>query len=263
MIRAAVNGAAGRMGQLLVKLICESKEFQLVSALERADHPDLGKDAGTLAGTRPSGIPLSSELVQPVDVLIDFSSPDSTLQRVSECIKKRSPMVIGTTGHAPEGLKRIREASAIVPIVLSPNMSLGVNLLAEVLPVIAKALGNSFDAEIVEAHHRFKKDSPSGTALKLAEAIAGGLGLSVKENAVYGRQGIVGERKRTEIGILAVRAGDIVGEHTVIFGGLGERIEVKHIAQSRECFARGALRAAQFVVAKPPALYTMKDVLAL
>lgn len=263
MVKVAINGAAGRMGKLLVRLVCEEERFELVSALERPQHPDSGKDAGIVAGAGQTGVKISSELDGEVDVLIDFSEPSSTLQRLRQCVENNIAMVIGTTGHNQEGLEEIRNSASQIPIVLSPNMSLGVNLLVEILPKVARALGGGFDIEIVEAHHRFKKDAPSGTALKLAEAIAEALGISLEENVVYGRHGIPGERTSSEIGVFAVRAGDIVGEHTVVFGGLGERIEIKHIAHSRECFARGALRSAEFIVSQPSGLYSMRDVLSL
>lgn len=258
-----INGAAGRMGRRLVALASEDAELKVVAALERSAHPDLGKDAGFLAGTGPLGVPLTDTLSASADVLIDFSSPDSTRQRLAECLARHVGMVIGTTGLTEQVQEDIRHASSTIPILYSPNMSVGVNLLFQLVGQVARVLGKAYDIEIVEAHHRFKKDAPSGTARRLAELVAESLSLNLDQAACYGRQGITGERPAQQIGIHAIRGGDIVGEHTVSFIALGERVELRHVAQSRDTFVRGALRAAKFLAGKPPGLYTMEHALGL
>jgi 4-hydroxy-tetrahydrodipicolinate reductase len=264
MLRIGINGAAGRMGRRLVALINEADDMELAAALEREGHPDLGSDAGEVAGVGPLNVTLTSALDAKPDVLIDFTVADSTLfERARACAEAGVAMVVGTTGMTDEQVEELREATAGIACVFAPNMSVGVNVLAKLVRAAAQALGDDFDIEIIEAHHRFKKDAPSGTALKLAKAAAEGVERDLNEVGVYGRQGMVGERTQKEIGIHAVRAGDIVGEHTVLFGALGERIELKHSAQSRDTFVRGALRAARFVVGKAPGLYSMEDVLGL
>ena len=195
--------------------------------------------------------------------MIDFSLPAGTMRRLDTCVEREIPMVIGTTGLDDHQTGKVRAASKIIPIVFAPNMSIGVNLLFSIVGSVARALGEDYDVEIVETHHRFKKDAPSGTALKLAEAIAEATGRDLKKDARYGRRGAVGERASSEIGIHAVRGGDVVGEHTVTFATLGERVELTHKAGSRETFARGALRAAKFLLTQKPALYSMLDVLGL
>ncbi len=244
------------MGRMLVRLVCEDAELELAAALERADHPLHGADAAP--GAR---VKFGTELPDGVDVMIDFATPQSTMERLANCVERNIAMAIGTTGFDSDQVGRLRAASEKIPLLLAPNMSVGVNVVFEIAAEIARRLGNDYDIEIIEAHHNQKGDAPSGTALRIAESIAGALGVDLSEHAVYGRRGRVGKRPRGEIGIHAVRAGDIVGDHTVIFATQGERIELRHQAHSRENFARGALRAARFLAGKPAGFYSMKDVL--
>ena len=262
-MKVAINGAAGAMGKRLIALLRETDDLQLVAALDRQDHPDLGKDAGLLAGGEPLGVMLSDELSAHPDVLVDFSAPEATVARAAECAEKGVAVVIGTTGLTAEQRDRIeRQVAAKVPVLLAPNMSLGVNVLFGLVERVARALGDGYDIEIVEAHHRRKKDAPSGTALELGRRIARALDRDPEAVLCYGRQGPVGARKPEEIAIHAVRGGDIVGDHTVVFAAEGERLELTHRASSRDVFAHGALRAARFLAGKPPGLYSMAHVLA-
>ncbi len=262
--RVGVTGACGRMGSLIIRLVSEDKSLALAAALEAPGHPKLSEDAGLACGLgRALGVKLASELDTHVDVLVDFSLPAGTMAALDVCAKDKIPMVVGTTGLSDPQRAWLTDAAKKIPIVYAPNFSVGVNLLLSIVGNVAKTLGDDYDCEIVEMHHRFKKDAPSGTALKLAEAIAKATDRELKKEAVFGREGAVGERRRGEIGILALRGGDVVGDHTVTFATPGERIELTHKATSRETFARGALRAAKFVVDKKPGLYSMLDVLGL
>jgi len=261
MIKVAINGACGRMGSRLVSLVSEAADLELAAALERQDRPEIGQDIGELAGVGKLGLPLEADLTRDVDVMVDFSTPDATMQRLARSLEKKISMVIGTTGLSTEQLAQINEAAETIPILISPNMSVGVNVLFAVAAEVAKTLGEDFDIEIVELHHRFKKDAPSGTALKVAQNIAAALGKNLDECAVYGRKGIVGERPKGEIAVHAIRGGDIVGEHHIIFSTLGERVELVHRAHTRDAFARGALRAARFIVGKPAGKYEFCDML--
>jgi len=266
VIDIIICGAGGRMGSTLVRLIHESRAMKLVGAIEASDSPQIGKDAGEVAGVGRIGIPIVAEiapLLKKPAVIIEFTAPDATLERAKIAAQKNVPIVIGTTGLTQKQLAEIKKLSRRTRILISANMSLGVNLLVSLMGRVARILGEDYDVEIVEAHHRYKKDAPSGTALALARPIAEALKRDLDKAGVCGRKGIVGERTRQEIGLLSVRAGDIVGDHTVIFGGLGERIEFIHRAQSRETFARGALRAAQWLVKQKKGLYSMQDVLGL
>ena len=263
MLRIGINGAAGRMGQRVAALVSQADDLQLVVALECDGHPLLGRDAGELAGVGTLGVPITTGVDARPDVLIDFSTPESTVARAANCAKIQTALVVGTTGLDAGQVGALEAAATAVPCVFAPNMSVGVNVLAKLVATAAKALGPDYDIEVVEAHHRFKKDAPSGTALKLARAAADALNRRLDDVAVHGRHGRPGERTRTEIGLHAVRAGDLVGEHTVLFGGLGEHLELRHSAHSRDTFARGALRAARFVAGKKPGLYSMEDVLGL
>jgi 4-hydroxy-tetrahydrodipicolinate reductase len=255
MIRIAVNGACGRMAMRVIQLALEDSEFQLVSATERPGHPSLGKDIGVLAGKEPIGLALSTNLTGRPQVLLDFSEPKSSLERAREAAKVGAALLIGTTGLTEAQKKELQKIAERTACLVSPNMSVGVNLLFSLVGGVAKALGDEYDIEIVEVHHRFKKDAPSGTALRLAEKIADATGRNLAADAVYGRHGVIGERKKNEIGIHAIRAGDAVGDHTVIFSCLGERVELVHRATARDAFARGALRAAKFLAGKPPGTY--------
>jgi 4-hydroxy-tetrahydrodipicolinate reductase len=266
MTRIAVAGAAGRMGSRIVALSREYPELKLVGAFEKRGHEAVGKDIGLVVGIGEIGVKLSGSLediIDSVDVIIDFTTPNSTKENVRLTSKKSKAMVIGTTGFSKDDIKEIESSIKSVPCVMASNMSTGVNLLLRVLHDVARVLGDEYDIEIIEAHHRLKKDAPSGTALKMAQVIADATKRSLDEVAVYTRKGLIGERTRKEIGIQTIRAGDIVGEHTVLFGGLGERIEITHKVSSRDTFARGALRAALWISGKPAGLYDMQDVLGL
>ena len=263
MIRVGINGACGRMGARLVVLVPQENDMRIVAALENATHPAIGRDAGSANNGPEIGVAVTPDLPAGVDVLMDFSTPDSTLQRIAECVTHETALVVGTTGLGEKHLPALKEASRRIPCLAAPNMSLGVNLLFKIAPKIAAALGEGYDVEIVEAHHRFKKDAPSGTALRLAEEIARVMKRDPKTCLNYGRQGIVGERPKGQIGVHAVRAGDIVGDHAIMFCGLGERIELTHRAHSRDTFCLGAIAAARFLVGKKPGMYTMDDVLGL
>ena len=266
MIEVVVAGAAGRMGGRIIALVKEAADFRLVGALERSGHPALGRDPGELAGVGKTDVSLSADptgvLIRD-RVLVEFTTPEATLEHLRVAARVRARAVVGTTGFSKAEHSEIATLARELPIVLAPNMSVGVNLMLKVLAELAPALGDDYDVEITEIHHRGKKDSPSGTALKMGEVIAQALGRDLSQVVVHGRHGMTGERTKQEIGILSLRAGDVVGEHTVVFGGLGERIEITHRAASRDTFARGALRAARFVTQAAPGLYSMQDVLGL
>jgi len=266
MIKIAVCGAAGRMGSRIVALSKDYPDIKVTAAVEAKNNPKIGLDAGAVAGIGQIGVKIVDDLekvINEADIAVNFTNPEATLDHLNIVKKYKKSMVIGTTGFSNEEIKIIQEASKEIPIVLSPNMSVGVNLLFRILKDVAKVLGDDYDVEIIEAHHRMKKDAPSGTAIKMAKVIAEALSRNFDEVAVYSRKGIIGERTRKEIGIQTVRAGDIVGEHTVIFGGLGERIEIIHKASSRDTFARGALRAVIWLYGKPAGLYDMGNVLGI
>jgi 4-hydroxy-tetrahydrodipicolinate reductase len=266
MLGLIVCGAAGRMGSTLVRLIHENRALKLAGAVESADHPNIGKDAGEIAGVGKLGVTIQADLaplLKNQSVVVEFTAPDATLEHVRLAARKNVPIVVGTTGLNAKQQQEIEKLARSGRILISANMSLGVNLLVSLLGKVAGILGDDYDVEIIEAHHRFKKDAPSGTALAMAAPIARALKRDLDKAGVCGRKGIVGERTKEEIGLLSIRAGDIVGEHTVIFGGLGERIEFIHRAQSRETFARGALRAAQWLAKQKKGLYSMQDVLRL
>jgi 4-hydroxy-tetrahydrodipicolinate reductase len=266
MVKIAVAGAAGRMGSRITALSKEYEGLKLAGAFERKGHKDIGKDIGTVIGIGDTGVKLvdnAESIINNVDLIISFSTVEASLEHLRLASSKGKAIVIGTTGFTKDALKEVSELTRNIPCVMASNMSMGVNLLLKVLQDIARVLGEGYDIEIIEAHHRMKKDAPSGTALKMAQVIADALRRNLDEVAVYARKGIIGERTAKEIGIQTIRAGDIVGEHTVIFGGLGERIEVTHKASSRDTFARGALRAALWCFGKPAGLYDMQDVLGL
>jgi 4-hydroxy-tetrahydrodipicolinate reductase len=261
-----VSGASGRMGSRIITLSKGLDNFTLTGAMERRDHEHLGRDIGDVIGIGTTGVHITdsiAELIERADVLIDFSSPSATIACLKSLSGNPVPVVIGTTGFSRDEADHIKLYAQNTPCVFAPNMSVGVNLLLKVLADIAKVTGDDYDVEIVEAHHRLKKDAPSGTAMKMAQVLAAALNRDLEDTAVYARHGLIGERTQKEIGIQTVRAGDIVGEHTVLFGGLGERIEITHKASSRDTFARGALKAAQWVYKQTPGLYDMQDVLGL
>jgi len=263
MIQVAVSGAAGRMGRTLVRLIAESEDLHLVVAMESPGHEALGADAGVLAGVGPLEVQVTDALEGTPDALIDFSLPDGSVGHVEQCAAAGVPCVVGTTGFTDAQRTRVKSAAEKTAIVLAPNMSVGVNVLFHVAAELARTLGPEYDIEIIEAHHRFKRDAPSGTAVKLAEEIAHATGRDLKTAAVHGRGPGQAPRKHGEIGLHAVRGGDIVGEHVVYYTAVGERLELKHVAHSRDTFAHGALRAVRWVVDRAPGLYTMTDVLGL
>jgi len=266
MADVIVAGAAGRMGGRLVALLSGEAELRLVGALEAPGHPALQKDAGEVAGVGRVGVAIEADaerLVAADRILIEFSVPAATLAHLRLVARRGGRAVIGTTGFSAAERAEVATLARDAAIMLSPNMSVGVNVAFRVLREMARLLGDDYDVEITETHHRFKKDAPSGTALGMAEAVAAALGRDLSKVSVYGRQGLPGERTRDEIGIMSLRSGDVVGEHTVSFGALGERLELTHRAHSRDTFARGALRAARFIAAASPGLYSMQDVLGL
>ncbi|HIE04829.1 MAG TPA: 4-hydroxy-tetrahydrodipicolinate reductase [Candidatus Latescibacteria bacterium] len=261
MIRVVVQGVAGRMGSLMGRLVLQEDDMALVGATERPEHSAVGKDVGEVLGVGKVGIEVEEDIREAAregDVVVAFTTPQATLEAAEVCGELGKAMVVGTTGFTDGQLEEFKRSVSRVPCVFSPNFSVGVNLLFKVAQEVVEVLKEGYDVEIIEAHHRFKKDAPSGTAKRLAEAVLRGLGRELR--VVHGREGVVGERGE-EIGIHAVRAGDIVGEHIVMFGGMGERLELVHRASSREAFARGAVRAIRFVVKAGPGLYDMWDVL--
>lgn len=267
MVRVAVVGAAGRMGRTLVEAIESSDADLRVSvATVLADDPTLGIDAGLLAIGSTLGVPTIADLTSAMDdfdVLIDFTTPSATLEHLRLCQNSSKAIVIGTTGFSESQKSLIAKAATDIPVVFAPNMSIGVNLCFKLLEQAARVLGNDVDIEISEAHHRYKKDAPSGTALAMGEVVANALDRDLEKVAVYGREGLSGERERETIGFSTVRAGDIVGDHTVTFAALGERVEITHKASSRMTFAGGAVRAASWIEGKKAGLYSMQDVLGL
>ncbi len=266
MIRVAVVGAAGRMGKTLVQAVQETDGLELGAATEHPDSSLIGIDAGDLASVGTLGVPIVGDLEQVADqfdVLIDFTGPASTMAHLELCSARGKRMVIGTTGLSETEKYRIREAAKATGIVFAPNMSVGVNLCFKLLEIAARVMGDEVDIEVIEAHHRHKVDAPSGTALRMGEVVADALGRDLKECAVYGREGVTGERAPKTIGFETIRAGDIVGDHTVLFAGLGERVEITHKASSRMTFAKGAVRAASWIMAQDARLYDMQDVLGL
>lgn len=266
MVKVIVTGAAGRMGNRIISIINETEGIKLVGATEKRGSKSIGKDSGELAGIGKNNITISddiTEIIKGCDAIIDFTSPASSLEHLYAAAEEKKAIVIGTTGFSEEQLKKIKDLSKEIRCVLSPNMSVGVNVMFKAIRDMAKILGNEYDIEIIEAHHRLKKDAPSGTAMKMAEIIAESVKRDLSKVGVYARKGIIGERNKDEIGIQTIRAGDIVGEHTVMFGGLGERLEITHKAQSRDNFARGAVKAALWITDKPPGVYDMQDVLGL
>jgi 4-hydroxy-tetrahydrodipicolinate reductase len=266
MIRIAIVGAAGRMGQALVRCSRLMPDLQVVAAVDAATCPLCGKDAGLIAGVGDIGITISHDLpaaVKAADVLIDFSFHENVPRTIKLAAEQRKAVIIGTTGLNPDERAAVDQGARVIPIVWAPNMSLGVNMLFSLVQQAAKALGLDYDVEITEAHHRYKKDAPSGTALRLGENVAEGRGQNFRDVAIYGREGLGGERPRGQIGIHALRAADIIGDHTVLFATEGERVEISHRATSRDAFAKGALRAAQWAGGRAPGLYDMQDVLGL
>jgi len=265
MLNIGIAGAAGKMGRALIQAVAEAEGMRLAVASERAGSTLIGADAGELAGLGRNLVPIeasSEALMARLDLLIDFTGPSATLEHLDWCRRYGKRIVIGTTGLDVEQTRQVREAGADIPLVLSPNMSVGVNLCFKLLDLAARVMADA-DIEIIEAHHRLKKDAPSGTALRMGEVVANALGRDLAEVAVYGRQGQTGVRDQRTIGFETIRAGDVVGEHSVWFATSGERVEIVHKASSRMTFARGAARAAAWLMNQPPGCYDMQDVLGL
>jgi len=264
--RVAVVGAAGRMGRNLIIACDEAEQVELTVATEQLGNPFTKMDSGELAGLEKNGVKIINDLnsvIEDFDVVIDFTMPESTMHNVELCRLTNKRLVIGTTGFSDEQRSRIHAAGYHIPVVMAPNMSVGVNLCFKLLDITARVLGNDVDIEIIEAHHRDKIDAPSGTALGMGEVIAEALGRDLKKCGVYGRQGRTGRRDRQTIGFETIRAGDIVGEHTAMFADIGERIEITHKASSRMTFAKGAVRAAEWIMQHESGLFDMQDVLGL
>lgn len=260
MIDIAIIGAAGRMGQRLVTLARQEKDLNIVAAIERADHPDQGKDAGLVAGIGDIDLPITADLRRTPDVVVDFSLPDSTRHWLKVCRDRKMAMLVGTTGLQPADHELIDRAAEVIPVLQSPTMALGVAVLFKIAAEVAKALGDAYDIEIVESHHRFKKDAPSGTAMGLADAILAATG-KTRGALVYGRHGDETTRQRGQITMHALRLGDEVGTHTAYFGSLGEQISLTHRSTSRDTFVCGALRATKWLAGQKPGRYSLTDVL--
>jgi 4-hydroxy-tetrahydrodipicolinate reductase len=261
--KLVVVGAGGRMGRRIIALNAESRRFEIVGAVDRPGHPDLGKDAGVLAATDQLNVPLSASWPTGAQIAIDFSSPEAAEETIKTCEARRISLVMGTTGLTPAQHEMLKAAGRKIPVVYATNMSVGMNVLFSLVGKAAAMLGEEYDIEIVEEHHRFKKDAPSGTALTLAQNICKATDRPYPDSLVHGRSGKEALRKKGEIGMHAIRAGDITGVHTVIYSTLGETITLNHTAHSRDTLVRGALRAAEWIVGKPPALYSMADVLGI
>ncbi len=264
MIKVSVVGAAGRMGRRILYLLNQDQEVSVVGACEAAGSSALDSDAGVLSGVGEIGVKVSSHIEESssdADVIVDFTIPSATLDNAAYASQNGKSMVIGTTGFTKEENKRFKAITGNIPCVIAPNMSVGMNVTFEITKQLAQVLGDDFDIEIIEVHHRHKVDAPSGTALKLGRSAAEGSGRNFDKVAKFARRGAIGERKEDEIGIQTIRGGDIVGEHTVMFIGNGERIELTHRATNRDNFAKGVVRAVKWIDGKPPGLYTMRDVL--
>ncbi|MDR0335673.1 MAG: 4-hydroxy-tetrahydrodipicolinate reductase [Planctomycetaceae bacterium] len=261
MIRIGINGVAGRMGQRIVALAAAKETFKIAVALEAATHPQIGSDAGETAGIKPIGVSITADWEQKVDVMIDFSSPKCTDMLIQNCLDRETALVFATTGITPDQYNRLCLAAKKIPVLYSPSMSLMVNMAMKLCELTARTFKNKdTDVEIIEKHHRFKVDAPSGTALKFGTIIAKEMGHTLLQ---HGRNGNIGERSRNEIGFHAVRIGDNPGEHTIMFGLLGETLEITVKASNRDCYAQGALESAQFLFGKPPGLYAMDNVMGL
>ncbi|MBE9535815.1 MAG: 4-hydroxy-tetrahydrodipicolinate reductase [Proteobacteria bacterium] len=266
MVKIAVTGAAGRMGGRIISIISETEGVELAGALEHEGNAAIGKDAGELAGIGKLGVKVSSDaeaVMNAVDVLIDFTFPEVTLSIMKVVAGLGKAAVIGSTGFTESERSELEQMSAGIPVVFAPNMSMGVNVLFKLVSEAARALGDDFDIEMVETHHRMKKDAPSGTAMKLAELAAEAVGRKIADVGVYERHGMIGARSSDEIGVQTLRGGDVVGDHTVYFYGMGERVELTHRATSRDTFASGSVKAALWLKGKGPGLYNMQDVLGL
>jgi len=265
MMKIAIAGATGRMGRMLIETVFNTPDAQLVGALEHTASPRLGEDAGAFLG-KVTGVKITADIEQALtgaQYLIDFTRPEGTMAHLAIAQKTATKMIIGTTGLSAEQIANLKNASEKLAIVFAPNMSVGVNATFKLLEIAAKMLNQGYDIEIIEAHHRHKVDAPSGTALKMGEVIADALGENLDDVAVYAREGHTGERKEGSIGFATIRGGDIVGDHTVLFAGDGERIEISHKSSSRQSYAQGSLRAARFLQTQTSGMYDMQDVLGL
>lgn len=263
--KIAIAGAGGRMGRMLIEATLNDPDCELVAALDIAASPFVGRDAGELLG-RPTGVAISHDIeagLSAADVLIDFTRPEGTLHHLQACLRHNTQLVIGTTGFDAAGKAAIEAASRSIGIVFAPNMAVGVNVTFKLLEVAAKILSHGYDIEIIEAHHRHKVDAPSGTAIRMGEVVAQALGRNLDDCAIYGREGVTGERDPSTVGFATVRGGDIVGDHTVLFAGIGERVEITHKSSSRATYAQGSLRACRFLTDKQNGLFDMQDVLGL
>jgi 4-hydroxy-tetrahydrodipicolinate reductase len=264
-LRIAVAGASGRMGRMLIEAVTAADDCELTGALDVPGSAALGQDAGAFLG-HTSGVAITSDLdaaLANTEVLIDFTRPEGTLAHLAACRRRGVKVVVGTTGFSDPQKAEIAEHAKHIAIMMAPNMSVGVNVVLRLLDTAARALANGYDIEIIEAHHRHKVDAPSGTALAMGEVVAAALGRDLKQCAIYGREGVTGERDPSTIGFATVRGGDIVGDHTVLFAGTGERIEITHRSSSRVTYAQGSLRAARFVATQPRGLFGMNDVLGI
>jgi len=266
MAKIAISGASGRMGLNLIKACFQNESADFSAAIEREGSESLGADAAEIAGIGKQGVLVVSDLTSVLadfDVIVDFTRPDACIEKLDECVRNNKAMVIGTTGFTESQKEQISLAAKTIPVVLAPNMGIGVNVTLKLLELAAKAIGESVDIEVIEAHHKHKVDAPSGTALIMGEVVAEAMGKKLEDCAVYAREGITGEREGGTIGFSTIRAGDIVGEHTVMFADEGERIEITHKATSRMTFATGAVRAACWLSGQSAGLYDMQDVLGL
>ena len=264
-LRIAITGASGRMGRMLIEAVLVADDLELAAALDRDGSASLGQDAGAFLG-QTTGVAITSDVkagLSKADVLIDFTRPEGTMAHLALCAELGVRTVIGTTGFSPDDKARIGEYAQRAAVMMAPNMSVGVNVVLKLLAQASKALAQGYDIEIVEAHHRHKVDAPSGTALKMGEVVAEALGRDHKTCAVYGREGVTGERDPSTIGFATVRGGDVIGDHTVMYLGIGERIEISHKASSRATFAQGSLRAARFLGERKTGLFDMNDVLGI
>ncbi|WP_150670623.1 4-hydroxy-tetrahydrodipicolinate reductase [Pandoraea anhela] len=264
-MKIAIAGASGRMGRMLIETVLAADDAELVGALDREGSPALGIDAGAFLG-RDTGVKITSDLdaaLANAEYLIDFTRPEGTLAHLAAAEKHGVKMIVGTTGFSEDDKARLAKGAERVAVVFAPNMSVGVNATFKLLEIAAKILNTGYDIEIIEAHHRHKVDAPSGTALRMGEVVAEALGRDLKECAIYGREGVTGERDPSTIGFATVRGGDIVGDHTVLFAGIGERIEITHKSSSRLSYAQGSLRAARFLAQHQTGLFDMQDVLGL
>ena len=264
MIRVIIDGACGRMGKMITQGVSQQEDMQIVGAIEFSEHLQLGQDVGEVAGIGAIGVPVTSDLpsiLDEGDVVIEFTAPSATIEHLQNVVDAGKRMVIATTGYDEEELAQVHALAPQIPCVMAANMSVGINVMLQAIQAVANVLGDDYDVEVIEAHHNQKVDSPSGTALRMAEVLAQALDRNLSEVGVFGRHGIVGARPKKEIGIHAIRGGDLAGDHTVLFVGTGERIEITHRGQNREPLAQGAIRAARWVMSAPKGLHDIAEAL--